>query len=871
MERQVNKLLKSKLVLLFIALLPVTSFGQLQLNQSSQKYEVDYSNPKKFILGGVSVSGTKMLDPNAIILLTGLSIGEEIEIPGTKISKGVRNLWDQGLFSDIQVSYSKTEGNRIYIDFYVQEQPRLSRYSFKGMTKGEVDKIREDINLYKEKIVTKNMLVTTKYKVKDFFVDKGYLNTNVEIIQKNDTLFKNHIILVINVEKNKKVKIRNIEISGNKELSKRKIKRTLKETKERSSFRPFDGLDILMKDLGKAVIKQRGDTIPSILSGYLDNKLKLRVFKTSKYLESNFEEDKKMLIAKYKTLGYRDVRIKKDSLVNVDDKTIDIHLKIDEGNKYYFRNVTFLGNSKYSSQYLKNIVNIEKGDVYNPEVIQDRIYMNPAGLDLNSLYMDNGYLFFRPDPVEVNIENDSIDLEIRIYEGQQAKINKIIIAGNTKTNDHVIRREVRTKPGSLFSRADIIRTQRELSLLGYFDPEQMQINPLPNPDDGTVDIEYVVSERPSDQVELSGGWGGGFIVGTLGLSFSNFSLSNITNKKAWTPLPSGDGQRLSIRAQASGVNIQSYSLSFTEPWLGGKRPNALSFSTYYSIQRTTDRTRRLDIFGLSVGLGRRLAWPDDHFQLYQEVAFQNYNIQNWNAFENFNTGHANNIFYKLVLSRSSLDDLYFPKSGSKITLTSQLTPPYSLLNDKDYRAIKDTEKFKFIEYHKWKFTTAWYTQLPAKFVLYTKLGFGALARYNADYGNSPFERFYLGGDGLTGFSLDAREVVGLRGYDNNALTPSTGSTLISKYTAELRYPFSLNPSAMIYGLGFVEAGNSWNDHRKFNPFSVYRSGGVGVRVFLPMFGLLGLDWGYRFDDVPGKLGMQKSQIHFTIGANIGQL
>jgi outer membrane protein insertion porin family len=534
---------------------------------------------------------------------------------------------------------------------------------------------------------------------------------------------------------------------------------------------------------------------------------------------------------------------------------------------------------------LNEILGIKKGDIYNTALLNERLFMNMAGMDVSSQYMDDGYLFFQVTPSEISVVQDSIDIEIKIYEGSQARVNRITITGNTKTSEHVIRREIKTKPGDLFSRSDIMRTQRELSILGYLDPEKMNVIPKPNPVDGTVDIEYVVGEKPSDQIELSGGYGGFSLIGTLGLTFNNFSTKNFFDKKAWTPLPSGDGQRLSLRAQTSGPIYNSINFSFTEPWLGGKKPNSFTFSTYYThqAQGTKYATNQngmqienpfyqsLGIFGVTVGLGKRLTWPDDHFQYYQELAYQYYTVNDWPVFQGFTNGFANNIFYRGVLTRSSLDDLNFPKSGSKITLSTQVTPPYSWFNGKDYSTLSTEEKFYFVEYNKWKFTAAWYNNPIGKFVIYAKVGFGGLFTYTPEVGTAPFERFYLGGSGLSGFNLDAREIIALRGYDDQSLSPQVGAPFVTKYTAELRYPFSTNPSAMVYGLVFAEMGNTFSSVERLNPFNNYRSAGVGVKVFLPMFGLLGLDWGYRFDDVPGRPTMQRSQIHFSIGANLGEL
>lgn len=887
MERQVNRFKIASYIGLWIVLsFPITLLAQINTTGATD-VDVDYSNPKKYVLSGVTVTGTKVLDPNALVLLTGLSVGEEITIPGEKISSAIKNLWKQGLFSDINVTIDKIIGNKIFLEFYIAEQPRMSRYTLKGVSKGEADKIRDEIDLYRERIVTNNLVVTTKDKIRRFFVDKGYYNTTIEIVQKNDTLYPNHQMMIINIQKNKKVKIEDIAFHGNYAYTDLKLEKAFKETKEKSRIRPLEDLDWFLGQLIKNIWQQKSDTILPMITRHFSDKVKPRLFKSSKFIPGQYESDKELLIQKYKEDGYRDVKIIADTITKLGEEDLQVDVYIEEGNRYFFRDIRWLGNEKYSSEDLADILGIEKGDIYNTTLLNERLFMNPAGLDISSQYMDDGYLFFSVTPTEISVVDDSIDVEIKIYEGAQARINKIIITGNTKTSEHVIRREIKTKPGDLFSRSDIMRTQRELSILGFLDPAQMNVIPKPNPVDGTVDIEYVVGEKPSDQIELSGGYGGYSLIGTLGLTFNNFSTKNLFKKKAWTPLPSGDGQRLSLRAQTSGAQYNTINFSFTEPWLGGKKPNSFTFSTYYTIQTNGQPRTAIDengsqvdnpFFGgfnqyaISVGLGKRLRWPDDHFQFYQEVAFQYYVLNNYNGvFQGFSDGYANNIFYRGVLTRSSLDDLNFPKSGSKITLSAKLTPPYSWFNGKDYTTLSTEEKFKFVEYNKWKFTAAWYNNPIGKFVIYAKVGFGGLFTYTPEVGTAPFERFYLGGSGLSGFSIDAREIIALRGYDDQSLSPTVGAPFVTKYTAELRYPFSTNPSAMVYGLLFAEMGNTFSSLTEFNPFNNYRSAGVGVKVFLPMFGLLGLDWGYRFDDVPGRPGMERSQLHFSIGANLGEL
>ena len=880
-------------ILLFVFSIILVQNSSAQISNGSGQgngQSINKLKPRVYEIASIAVTGTENLDGNAIKLLSGLAVGDQIKIPGSKTSEVIKNLWKQGLFSDVKLNYSRIEGDRIFLEIHIAEQPRLSRFSFKGVSKGEADDLREEINLYREKIVTTNLLLTTEKTIKKHFVDKGYLNTTVNVIQKNDTLYPNHVILNIKVDRQKKVKINKIHIAGNTELKNRQVKAIMKETKERSKFRPFYELDDFLVSSWKALWSNSSDSLLNVLTGYNDDRIKLTLFKTSKYLPENLKMDESAVVQRYNSKGYRDAQIRKDSIVQIDNENIDIYFSLDEGSIYHFRNINWIGNSKYSTEVLNNVFGINSGDVYNSEMLEQRLFMNPNGGDISSLYMDDGYLFFQVNPIETSVSNDSVDLELRIFEGEQARINRIFVVGNSKTNDHVVMREIRTRPGDLFSRSEIIRTQRELSVLGYFDPEQMNVVPKPNPSDGTVDIEYTVAERPSDQIELSGGWGAGTIIGTLGLSFNNFSLRNLFNGEAYTPLPSGDGQRLSLRAQTNGSFYSAYSFSFTEPWLGGKKPNAFSVSINYQqfanggqrkyitegdIKVRNPNYSGTTTIGASVGLGKRLKWPDDNFSLYQEVTFQKFNVVNASGYiQGLSNGSANNAYLKFVLSRSSISDLNFPRSGNQTTLSTQFTLPYSWFNNKNYGNIDPEEKYEWIEYHKWKFTSAWYTSLTRSekpLVLYAKFGVGILAMYNQDVGTSPFERFTLGGSGLSGFQIDGREIIALRGYDDNSLSSPQGSPIITKSTVELRYPLSLSQSAMIYMLGFVEAGNTWESISEYDPFELNRAAGVGVRVFLPMFGLLGLDYGWRLDDSPYNPNMQKGQLHFTIGANLGQL
>lgn len=837
-----------RLIVFITILLLAHQSLQAQTAIGEQEVELNTTVQVEYEIGGIVVYGTDYLDKNVIILSSGLAVGDKIFVPGESITKAIKNLWDLNLFSDISISAEKVTGKTIFLSINVEERPRLTKFSFKGVKKGDADDIREKIKLNRGKIVTDNLIVTSKNTIKEFYVDNGYLDVQVDVTQTVDTAAQNGVILVFKVDKKKKVKIEKIYFEGNKNMVAAKLKRTMKETKEKHWY---------------------------------------NIFKASKYIEENYEGDKEKIIAKYNAKGFRDAQIEFDTVYTSNPGLISIKIKINEGPKYYFRNISWVGNSKHSTTELNSILGIKKGDIYSQAVLDARLYMSQDSRDVTSLYMDDGYLFFQIQPTEVLVEHDSIDIEMRIYEGKQATINKVTVVGNTKTNDKVILREIRTKPGQLFSRADIIRTQRELAQLRYFNPEKLGVNPKPNPVDGTVDIEYVVEEQASDQLELSGGWGANRLIGTLGVSFNNFSAKSMFKPHAWRPVPAGDGQALSVRAQTTGRYYSSLSASFTEPWLGGKKPNSFSTTIYHNRQNQTglaynDPLRQtLFITGISFGLGKRLKKPDDYFTLFQELNIANYQLRNFRGTFTFSNGQALNASYKIALSRNSIDQPIYPRTGSQVTTSFQFTPPYSKLrndslNASDYYT-RVTENLRLVEYYKYKFTTTWYMPLDRakKLVLMTKLGFAYLGAYNKNMGFSPFERFYLGGSGLTGFALDGREIIALRGYVDQSVgnTFGTGSVVINKYSLELRYPLSLNPSATIYILGFADAGNAWVNYKKYNPFDVVRGGGAGVRVFLPMFGLLGLDYGWGFDKVDNRAnnGNGKGQFHFTIGANIGDL
>ena len=816
---------KLQIVILIFLLTSLNTFSQFSINTGLSG--IKYEKPQEFEIGGITIVGIKYLDHDVLINITGLSVGDIIMVPGEKLTKAVNKLWDQGLFSDVILRATKITGNTIFLEIELVERPRLSKFKFTGVKKHEADDLRDLIKLVKGNQVTDDIINNAKNSIENYFIDKGFLNTDVSITQIDDTSLVNNVILNIDITNLERIKIDNIYFTGNTVLKDSKLRRAMKETKRKTWY---------------------------------------NIFKSSKYIEANFKEDKNSILRKYNELGFRDAKILVDSISDINDNKINLYISIEEGEKFFFRNISWVGNTKYSSEQLSAILGIKKGDIYDQSVLEEKIFVDQQGVF--SLYQDDGYLFSSINPVEVLVDKDSIDIEMQVYEGKQATINNIIINGNTKTNEHVIRREIRTKPGQLYNRSDIIRTHRELATLGYFDPENIGVNPIPNPVDGTVDIEYTLEEKPSDQIELSGGWGAGMIVGTLGLSFNNFSAKNILNKSSWSPLPSGDGQRLSVRAQSNGIYYQAYNMSFVEPWLGGKKPNSLTVSLFRTVQSDgrdkNDPDRQgITITGAAIGLGKRLKWPDDFFTLYNELSFQSYNLQQWSYFI-FKDGQANNLSFKTNFARNSVDQPIYPRKGSNFSIGLQITPPYSLFNGKDYSTLEDKEKFKWIEYHKWTFSGSWFTKLAGDLVLNTKVNFGFLGYFNKDV-RSPFEGFYVGGDGLSGYNLYGRETIAMRGYDNGSLTPSKGGNIYNKYTLELRYPLSLNPQATLYGLAFLEGGNSWHEFNEFNPFEIKRAAGIGMRIFLPMFGMLGIDWGYGFDDIVGQPSANKSQFHFVIG------
>jgi len=827
----------NKLFFSFVLILTLTYTSFSQDDDYSKLEVVDYSNPKEYIIADVTVSGVEFIQKEVLVSLSGFKVGELITVPGDQITKVIKKFWDQGLFSDVKITATKIEGKKIWLNIYLKERPRMASIRIDGISKSENQDLMEKLNLRIGSQVTDDVLNNMKRIIKGHFVEKGFLNVSTEVEQTRDSVRINMVNVHVTISKNERVKIDDIVFHGNQIFSDKRLRRVMKNTKKKN----------------------------------------WNIFKSSKLIKEEYKEDRESLLSFYNENGYRDAKLLRDSLVILNDKRVLLHLFIEEGTKYYFGDISWIGNTIYPSEVLNNVLGIEKGDVFNQSVLDERLLMDEDAV--NSLYLDHGYLFFDVTPVELLVSGDTINYEMRIYEGKQARINKVIIQGNTVTNEHVARRELRTYPGDLFSKQDIIRSVRELAQLGHFDPEQIEPEPIPNQADGTVDLKYKLVEKPNSQFEISGGWGMGMLVGTIGLRFPNFSISNFFNWKRWRPVPTGDGQTLSLRAQSNGRYYQSYNISFIEPWFGGKKPNSFSVSFYHTIMNPSYYSyysnfnelsdRFLKITGASIGLGRRLKWPDDFFTLFNELSFQRYNLKDYQGYFLFSNGKANNLSISTNFGRNSVDQPIYPRRGSSFSLSIQLTPPYSLINGKSYENVSDQEKYNWIEYHKWKFKSDWYLSLAGNLVLYTRAHFGYLGHYNDEIGPSPFEGFDLGGDGLTGYNLYGRETIALRGYENSSLTPvvngSKSGNVYNKYTVELRFPFTLNPQATVFGLAFLEAGNAWYSIDEFNPFLVKRSAGVGLRAFLPMFGLLGIDWGYGFDEIPGRPSANKGQFHFTIG------
>jgi outer membrane protein insertion porin family len=879
-------ILKKLLATLTLVLL---CFGiYAQVNDST----LDLSTPKVYEIGGITVSGIKYFDESILINVSGLTVGDKIEIPGEPIRHAILNLYKQNFIENVKISYTKVIGDKIYLDLELIERARLSNFIFNGVRKSEGDDLNTKIKLIPGDVITENMLMRAKNVILKHYNDKGFLNVHITIVQTPDKTKENYNHLVFNIQKNTKVKIHEIHIEGNKDVAAVKLKGALKDTKEQGKLRPFNFLDEVLQGSIETIAKGKFNFSEPVKTAS-ENNFRMTFLKASKYIPEKFVDDRVKIIDKYNELGYRDARLIKDSIIRNDDNTIDLIMKVDEGPKYYFGNITWVGNTIYPSAFLSQELGIKKGDVFNMKDLEKNITYNPNGTDVSALYQDNGYLFSRIIPIETRINVDSIDVEMRVREGKVAVINKVTIAGNTRTNDHVALREMRTRPGQLYSREKLVRTMRELGQLKYFNQEKITPDMVPNEETGTVDINWKVEETSSDQIELSGGWGYGRLIGTLGLTFNNFSSRNLFNLAAYRPVPTGDGQKVSLRLQSYGAGYVSYSASFMEPWLGGKRPNAFSLSYTHSaftngVTKGDPTFQSFKNQSLTVGLGKRLQWPDDFFQLSQSINLQFYKLNNYANLIPVGGGNGSfyNFDYEINFGRASTDFPLYPRSGSEVSLDVKITPPYSKFSKLDYtkdvsamtvaqKNSWDEERYQWIEYHKWKFSASFYKELIPKLVVSLRTRNAFLGNYNSKLGNTPFERYYMGGDGMTQYAnYDGREIIGFRGYENESVTPrdqfgkQVGASIYEKGTLEIRYPLSLNPSSTIYAMGFLEAGNSWESFKQFNPFDVKRSAGIGVRVFLPMFGMLGLDWGYGFDAIPGAPSANKGHFHFSINQSV---
>jgi outer membrane protein insertion porin family len=865
----------TRIILLLISLVIANgSFAQIGLKQKKEKTRY-LANSNELTIGGISVSGSEYLDEELLISISGLTPGDKVKLPNDpSIAKAIQSLWKQNLFSNVEINTLKIEGDKIFLDIHIAERPRLSKFNFKGIKENDAKDLKEKLSLVKSKVVTEATKQNAVVRILKFYAEKGYTNVNVSVAEKPDTAYINTVILTFNVIKGKKVKINQINIFGNDNAPTAKLKKSMRGTKEmaRISRVAADKESVFGKNENQFnnYLKGRGFFSLSKTLQLLNPHFRYGIISTSKFTSKKYEDDKQALVQYYNSIGFRDANIEADTFYSAVNGHTNIDLKIKEGKRYHFGDIDFKGNTKYTSEDLLKMVGIKKGDIYNEELLNRRLGKIPTqdGDDIGSLYMDDGYLAFNSDITEKSIIEDTINFEVRLIEGEQYTLRNINISGNDKTHEHVIRRELRTLPGNKFSRSDIIRSQREISNLGFFDAEKIGIQPLPH-NDGTVDIDYTVTEKSADQLELQAGFGGGLgVTGTLGVSFNNFSLKNILNRKEWDPLPMGDGQKLSLRGQANGKQYNSLNFSFTEPWLGGKKPTSLSINTYRTYFAAGNQfnvnSGHMTTLGLGLTLSKRLRWPDDNFVLSYGLNYQRYNIKKYNFFSDFNDGSANNLSLKVVLSRYSIDQPLYPRSGSNITLSGQFTLPYSAFNNKNYAELPAYEKFKWIEYHKYRFTAEWYQRVKGNMILKLASKHGYLAYFNKNL-QSPFERFQVGGDGLSGFTIYGRDIIAHRGYeiytDQNA-----GATIFNKYTAELRYPFSLNPSSTIYGLAFFEAANAWSNFKTFNPFELNRSVGAGIRVFLPMFGLLGLDYGIGVDRLtPGTKFGQATKFSFMLG------
>lgn len=835
--------------------------------------------PKEYIIGGITTSGTTFLDADLMLAVTGLTVGKKVRLPyDESIQRAIRSLWKQELFSDVNITVDKFIEDKVFLKINVEERPRLSRYNFRGIRKGEAQELRTKLNLVKSKVVTEASKKENIVRIRKYFEDKGFGGATVKIKERTDSVLVNSVILTFDIEVGKKTKVNQINISGNENASEARLKRALKNTKEsgRISLYPADDISAYEKEGNKRsfgkYLRNYGFLSLSKTLDALDPYVRLKFLKSSKFNEQKFREDKDAIVAYYNTLGYRDANIAADTTYAVGNGNINIDIRVAEGKRYYFGDINWKGNTKYTNETLTRMLGIKKGDIYDQELLDRRIgtIPDPAGQDISSLYMDDGYLYFRIEPVESSINADTINYEIRITEGNQATIRNVTIEGNDRTNEKVIRRELFTWPGDKFSRQDIIRSQRQIANLGFFDPERTGIQPKPHPD-GTVDINYTVTEKSSDQLQLSMGFGGGVnFYGQVGITFNNFSLRNLLKPRLWDPLPVGDGQRFAVNYSSNGIYYNSLNVSLTEPWLGGRKPNSLTTNFIYSkfSSDLADGTKSyIKVIGGGASLSKRVKWPDDNFVVSYGVNYQNYELRQYSGLiSNFTNGFSNNLYFKFAIQRYSLDQPTYPRNGSDISFSFQFTPPYSSFSGTDYTKVSETERYKWIEYHKYRFKADWYKTIVGNMVFKFSAKMGFLGYYNPDIGLSPFERFQLGGDGLSGQNFFiGRDIISQRGYEVYA----QNATIFNKYVAEVRYPFSLSPTTTIYGLAFMDAGNAWNNFSSFNPFRLNRDVGVGIRLYLPMFGLLGLDYGIgldRYDPANGKTSLKDmSKITFMLG------
>lgn len=853
MNNLANKiLLKTFLNTIFIALLFIVS-------NTITAQDIKFNNGQKYTLGEISVTGDTTFSEQTVISYSGLRKGEVISIPGEEISTALKKLWNSKLFSAIDIYLARTEGDVAYLEIHLIDLPELNDVIITGVKKSKKEGIIKDNKLTKGAKVTENLTTTTRNYLINKYKKDGFYNTAVTLntSEVNDSIDKLRVNMKIDIDKGEKIKVKEITFNGNEEITDKQLRKAMKKTKQKNF---------------------------------------IRVLKRSKYVKDDYKEDLVSVVDKFKENGYRDARIISDTIIKNNDKTISININVEEGEKYTFGKITFVGNSVYTDRQLNALLRINEGDTYNGVELKKRIAddTKPDALDLTNLYQNSGYLFSTINPVETSADGNVIDMEIRITEGKPAYFNNVTVVGNEKTNDHVIYRELRTRPGQLYSKANVVRTIRELGQLGFFDAQKISPNfKNPNPNDGTLDMEYSVVESGASQIELQGGYGGGGFIGTLGLSFNNFAIKDMFKKEAYKPVPSGDGQSLALRLQASRF-YQTYSFSFSEPWLGGKRPVQFSTSISHTKQflynprtRDADKSKQFNITGVTVGLAKRLSVPDDYFTLSQAVSFQHYDLKNYNTgLFTFGNGYSNNLAYTIGLSRNSTyNDPIYPEGGSNFSVSAKLSPPWSLFNKTDYTALKeerdaldltnpqdiarigeiDQERYKWLEFYKLKSKFEWYQSIVKKLVLKSSLEFGYLGAYNNDRGVIPFERFFVGGDGLGNYSLDGRESIALRGYPNQSISSQDGGSIYNKFSLELRYPITLEGQAKIFGLGFLEGGNSFDTFKNYNPFELKRSAGVGLRIFMPAFGLLGIDFGYGFDPLPGQTTSNGWETHFIIG------